>query len=378
MRLFIEPCDVLLFRDGKPFSAGDDHFARSLFPPLPRTFQGAVRAAVLARYGFDAAAAAPVIGDSDSCGSIKQMLGPFIARMDNGNVTELFPLPLDLGLSKINDSGRDHAVPPVRLKPRQLPGISTDLNLACLPWAATAARLETPRAYLDLDALAAHLAGEPLPDRSPVPEGDMVRVEVRTGIRRSHARHAAEEGQLYSVAFRRLQQNYGFTFDNDGIDGELADEGMLVLGGESRPARYRRIDARPSFPPNMLKAIRKSISEKRAFRLYLATPAIFGRGWLPQAIDAAAGYAGNLRGVPVKLVSAALGRYLPAGGWELRPSDGRAQQPRAIQRAVPAGSVYWFRTEAGADEVLEKLHFKCISDIDSQLGYGLSLIGGSD
>ncbi|MFN3533317.1 MAG: type III-B CRISPR module-associated Cmr3 family protein, partial [Candidatus Brocadia sp.] len=32
MKIFIEPNDVLMFRDGKPFSGGDDHYARSTFP----------------------------------------------------------------------------------------------------------------------------------------------------------------------------------------------------------------------------------------------------------------------------------------------------------------------------------------------------------
>ena len=39
----IEPLDVLLFRDGKPFSAGADHLARSVFPPFPSTFAGFIR-----------------------------------------------------------------------------------------------------------------------------------------------------------------------------------------------------------------------------------------------------------------------------------------------------------------------------------------------
>lgn len=48
MRIFIEPVDVLLFRDGRPFSAGEGHRARSLFPPTPNTMQGVVRSKILA------------------------------------------------------------------------------------------------------------------------------------------------------------------------------------------------------------------------------------------------------------------------------------------------------------------------------------------
>ena len=107
MRLFIEPSDVLLFRDGKPFSAGDDHAARSIFPPSPRTFQGAVRAAILSRHGFDMAKASSIIGDSNSYGRLQQMRGPFIARQSgNEDPQRLLPLPLSVGLTK--EIGRAH------------------------------------------------------------------------------------------------------------------------------------------------------------------------------------------------------------------------------------------------------------------------------
>ena len=46
-RLFLEPEDVALFRDGRSFDAGSDHRARSLFPPNPSTVLGALRSKLL-------------------------------------------------------------------------------------------------------------------------------------------------------------------------------------------------------------------------------------------------------------------------------------------------------------------------------------------
>ncbi|MER3417517.1 MAG: hypothetical protein C4297_15140, partial [Gemmataceae bacterium] len=45
--LILEQHDVWLFRDGRPFTAGEDIRARSLFLPTPFTVQGAIRARVL-------------------------------------------------------------------------------------------------------------------------------------------------------------------------------------------------------------------------------------------------------------------------------------------------------------------------------------------
>lgn len=44
----IEPFDVLMFRDSKPFSAGESLRARSVFPPTPYPFIGAFRSQILA------------------------------------------------------------------------------------------------------------------------------------------------------------------------------------------------------------------------------------------------------------------------------------------------------------------------------------------
>jgi CRISPR-associated protein Cmr3 len=43
MHLLLEAVDVWLFRDGRPFDAGSDHRADSLFPPYPSVMQGVIR-----------------------------------------------------------------------------------------------------------------------------------------------------------------------------------------------------------------------------------------------------------------------------------------------------------------------------------------------
>jgi len=358
-----------------PFSAGDDHNARSIFPPSPRTFQGAIRAAILSRYGFDADAAKPVMGDSDSYGKINRMLGPFVAFSNaKGDTTEFLPLPLDLGRPK---SGKDKDVI-IPIQPCSETHFKSDLEGICLPWAKTAARLTSRPSYLPVYAIYDYLAGR-LPSTDAIVVDEKVfSYELRTSIRRSHLRHAVEEGQLYSVSFIRMNSGFGFTYEIQGIDGELPEAGLLVLGGEARPAMYRRIKDRTSTPEQVIKAIEESILKSQRFKLYIATPAIFSRGWLPVSIDPDTDYRGNLNGIPVRLVSAVVGRPVPIGGWELRSGDAGRERPRAIQRAVPAGSVYWFETEAKPEDVIEKLHFQCISDSDNdrKIGFGLSLIGG--
>lgn len=53
MWLTINPLDVWMFRDGKPFTSGDSHIAQSLFPPSAFTIQGMLRWLLIEHSGVD-------------------------------------------------------------------------------------------------------------------------------------------------------------------------------------------------------------------------------------------------------------------------------------------------------------------------------------
>ena len=52
MWLNITPLDVTLFRDAKPFTAGEDTRAHSVFPPTPMPLAGAIKAKLIAEFFF--------------------------------------------------------------------------------------------------------------------------------------------------------------------------------------------------------------------------------------------------------------------------------------------------------------------------------------
>jgi CRISPR-associated protein Cmr3 len=123
MWLMISPVDVWMFRDGKPFTSGDNHIATSLFPPSAITVQGMLRSLYLnstkitwddynghsrgvkAQRSPDAIKAVKAVGSSDdnSLGSF-QMRGPYLARWDKDGkqVERFFSLPADVVASKRN------------------------------------------------------------------------------------------------------------------------------------------------------------------------------------------------------------------------------------------------------------------------------------
>ena len=134
--IFIEPTDVWLFRDGRPFSAGEEHTARSLFPPTPHTLQGAIRSLILGHsevpwhdfrtqrtdkakelgrmIGWPAYRKGRVEVRAD-LGRLK-MAGPFLARLEEGHVVRYTPLPADVVREK-KRAGRYFALRPARRLP---------------------------------------------------------------------------------------------------------------------------------------------------------------------------------------------------------------------------------------------------------------------
>src|SRR5688572_9522945 len=89
MWLCVEPMDVLMFRDGKPFTGGDAHYATSVFPPLPTTMQGALRGRILADHGRGLPAVDRLL--QDDYGAMR-LAGPFPYTRHDGL---LLPAPHD-------------------------------------------------------------------------------------------------------------------------------------------------------------------------------------------------------------------------------------------------------------------------------------------
>jgi CRISPR-associated protein Cmr3 len=350
MKLFLTPVDVWLFRDGRPFDAGDDHYARSLFPPYPSVIQGAIRSHHLVVKGVnlqDKQAIVHAVGTADDFGALR-MRGPFIARRQaNGRgIVRYFPLPAD-------------AVPH-----------SADCVQAALPQSAAARRVSTnfdshlplllfPRLdqpvkqalgnWLDEAQLMEYLDGKPV---SPIRAETLFVLEHRYGIGLESAARAAKEGLLYAAEFVRPAEGVGLYVEVSGFDGWPA-QGVMRIGGEGRAARFEQVAA-PDWPtpPDPL---------PRRFKLYFASPTYFEGGWRPR--DWSRFFDGQ-----VLLQAVALSRYEVRGGFDW--ANG-LQKP--ARRYVPAGSVYYFECQ-GEARLRPDLVQNAITDYGAQIGFGQVIV----
>lgn len=394
MRIFIEPMEPLLFRTGRPFTAGENNFAETIFPPTPETLQGALRAMIAVQWGkaqedkartideiFNADAVVRLIGrrvkDRNVYGRFR-IIGLTLGRRTQKGVEQLFPPPAHITQATVDEAGKQVSLL-VKLKPEsRLPGTSNipngkQLLFPELDGKKMAAKAEDVSRWLTLHGLRTILKGD-IPQ-----EGDLVAVddiyarESRLGIGMNNATKTTEEGYLYQVQMIRMQPGFGFVVDiqlgeeqygaselprseqrTDGLETppELAflKEGWLTLGGEQRAARFEVLRSEHITEE-------QDISQTKHGRLlYFATPAYFEHGWLPAN-------PGTLSAEPI---TAAIHRYQSIGGWFLNPANAGGSG-KITRRCVPAGSVYFFDTPVTVTQPL--------TDYGWQIGYGIAYAG---
>lgn len=376
MKLFIEPNDVLMFRDGKPFSGGDDHFARGTCPPPPSTIYGAFRSHILSSIWseFDSFAESDSdnipenvrreIGTPQALGTLK--LGQcLLARREGGNgVQPIYPLPRDV-LQLKGETKKTMFV----LKPEDYSSkiIKTDLPLGlCYMWYPIEAALEQGTGYLPQYEMERYLLGD-TPQKF-VDQEDIFDFEDRTGIRKNKFSRSVTTGGLYSVGYFRFQKDAGFAIKIDGTN-ILAEHGIIRLGGDHRSAYY----SPTSWSDISTEQIQKLVLKNSIFKIILISPAIFKNGWLPAGIDAKT-MEGKINDVDIRMIGACLGKPVGIGGFDIVK-----KMPKAIKRAVPSGSVYLFELKGNdVEKLFNNIWLKSLSDERMNEGFGISLIGGID
>jgi len=416
MWLWLEPLDVLLFRDSRPFAGGESHRARSLFPPNPLTFQGAIRALLLSRElagnGLSFADYRRFLrskalgreedianlknletivsrwGDATSFGSLR-LRGPFIAKRGPEGLEVFFPLPLDVFLlADVSAKEREPALlAPLEHTWKEPPSFNGPWIPSLMPlW--TLKEVEEATGYwLTIEGMKGYLLGED--GQRWLSEGRTIYSrEPRFGIKIQRGTRTVEQGMLYMAEFIRLKRRAGFLLELGAEQGEdllrpLGDSGLLALGGEGRAARYERLSENPlrEVKENLKERLKANSEGKPLLKLYLAMPAVFRNGWKPDFLNR--DLCGTVNGVEIRLIAAAVGKPLHLGGWDL--ALGR---PKPLRRAVPPGSVYYFQIENGDADSLEKavdaFHFTTElqgSATDGSLrelaniGFGLTLVG---
>lgn len=359
MQLFLKPNDTFFFRDGKPFTRGEQSEGYSIETPFPSTVMGALRTAYIAFYGDIAQFAndqmKSVIGTKQSLdGASIHIKGVFLGRSED---SLYYPTPRDLVSEKKSQDPR------LYLLSLESPSDAFTSNAelpALLTWKDSKKQVEHTDGYISCGNLRKYLRGETQDLMSE--ESNFIIDEPKVGITRNYKTLTAADGMLYRINMKRfVDSTLGFVVDVDGID-QVPKRALIKLGGEGKGFAYRKISQNTDPLSDGDRIILKDkVSASRKFKLYLVTHAIFDDGWFPKDLHP-----------DIELITAAVGNHVHVGGWDVAHS-----RPKSTYRAVPAGSVYYFQLTNGADvdKILNCLHYKNISDQRAQEGFGLAYIG---
>jgi len=366
MRLSLKPADTFFFRDGKPFSRGEQTEAEGIFPPMPSTVFGALRTAFISEKGwnvFENNGLKDAIGTKESYDDASLRLrGVFLGNEDIG---ALFPLPMDLVQEKYN---KDKAYLNILNKDSDEIISNSPLPRSLTNYLGPDVKVKYPHGdSLSIPYMIKYLQGQN-EGFIPISKADCIKREPKVGIARDGRSLTTREGNLYRVDMMRFEDGFQLIVDIEGLD---INKGLLKLGGENKPFLYE--ESKREFldlEDEERKEIIDKIEKSKRFKLYFATPAIFRKGWLPDWIRQDT-LEGKHNGIEMKLLTCSTGRYQNVGGWDMYK-----KRPKTMYRAVPAGSVYYFEILKGkAEEVFDILHYQNISDLNSQAGFGLVFVG---
>ena len=354
MIIQINPLDTIFFRDGKPFTMAEDTWSDTIFPPYPSVIYGAIRSAYFSEHIDELEKAG---NDNDLTKSLK-IKGIYYGI----GIDVYFPLPLDCVKEKNNNDKQ--------IKVTALTMGKNNSQNNCLTEYLLSDKNERKVENVPDGLIRKSMFQKYLDDASESFQiqkiNDYVISEPKVGIGRSAATHSIEESKLYRVGMKRLEGKSGvrlsIVVDFEGLD--LPENGLIKLGGEGKAANYKKyknnisVDA-PKFEQN----------EKR-FKMILTTPAIFTNGWLPSWIDKKT-LEGDYNGLKLKLLTAAIGKPINIGGFDMK-----AKRPKAMFKAVPAGSVYYFKiAEGDIRKIISLFHQKAISDVYPEQGFGIAYVG---
>ena len=263
--------------------------------------------------------------------------------LGEGDRSLYYPTPRDLVAEK---KSQDTKLYPLSIASQNDTFSSNAKVSTLLTWNNSKVQVEHAGGYVSSDNLRKYLLGDTQCLRSE--RSDFITDEPKVGITRDHKTRTAAEGMLYRINMKRFtDSNLGFVVDVDGID-RLPKSALIKLGGEGKGFTYSNTcQETDPLSDDDLKTLRNRVRACGKFKIYLATPAIFDNGWCPKRL---------LQDIQdIELITAAVGNYVAVGGWDVAQ-----HRPKETYRAVPAGSVYYFRLSDGADvdAIIDALHYR--------------------
>lgn len=343
--------DTLFFRDGKPFSMGDDSFAEGVFPPSPSVIYGALRSAYISQ-NLDKKSLEELIEESEALEIIDLHYD-----LDNEDV---FPMPLDYVKPKDEEK--------VAIPLNELYNVVSNSNQNIL--FGSDRYVEPVRDGLfSLTSMESYL-NDDREEHEIYSWNNILEDEEKFGNKRDNSTRgtSGDDGGLYRVSMKRPHKydkegyfrELGFivTYRFIDNDNEKIIPGVIKLGAEGKTVLIEEIEAPISFSTTG--------EDNNKFKILIQTPTFVTS---INKLEKLEEYLKN-NGISVKMDASIVGKPVNIGGWDIKE-----KRPKSMLKAIPAGSIFHYTilTEgklfSDVDEILTS--FKYISEFRNKQGFGL-------
>jgi len=360
MIIKISAFDTLFFKDGKPFSMGENSWADGIFPPPPTVIYGALRTAFFMQnpHLIDKAG---LEDDPTNKLTIKKVL--FLINDDY-----YVPLPHDCVKLKDNVGSKNNSNEAFKLTLIENKFISSNRNKFLFSSNKKAEVENIDDGIIPINKFFNYLTN----DRDTVffsQISDYITYEPKTGIGRNNStRTTADNSKLYHVNMVRTEkikknstpQKIDLIVEFENL--ELSNNGRFKFGAEGKLIHYTEYKNEQT-----LNLTVDNISGN-ILKIYLLTPAIFNNGWYPELEKNKL-----LTGNKFELLAATVGKPLNLGGFDMK-----TKTPKTMFKAVPQGAVYIFRTDKDIKDIAALINGKSISEQKANEGFGICFAGGAN
>ncbi len=304
----IQALDTLFFRDGKPFSMGEETTIETKLIPFPSVFWGAIFTRLL-------------VDEKVKKADIEKLSIGRIFLYDEKNHRFLLPAPADLFTDKENNIYTE------RYQEIKEEVVSNNISTKYIVMPQKdVKRIEN--SFIDVYSFVPYMKQFDN-DIAVFKIDEILTTETKIGIKRDNSTNTNEDGNLYRIPMLRFNEGWSYLVEYE-LEGDLKLEknGILKLGGEGKTVNFTE------YKDAILKITQEVFVEKdEFFKIYASSPLILNSfdfiSWTKL-------FNSHLKNW--ELVSVCNSAPLSIGGWDLKE-----RKPKKMKKALPAGSVFVFK-----------------------------------
>ena len=316
--------DTLFFRDGRPFTMGEDSWANTVFPPYPSTIYGMLRSLYFEKH-LDKFHQAEKENDPTKDIEITDFVLQLECLENTNKPERIYPLPLDMVYYKELQNEKEEMIfVQLKLFPNNKDYSTNELDCKLLPpknLQDKKIRNTNGEYYITKSDFDKYLSNKDLTSIKPIKLSKHLTKEPKIGISRN--RFDMTDKKLYRIDQIRpetLKDKLYFIVEYKTPN--MPDTNRFKrLGGEGKLVYIEDYSNRENHKDKTMPAID---GEYQIAKMYLATPAI-----KPEE---------TIKDYEIEIVAAVTGKPQYIGGWNMKDNE-----PRPMYAATPAGSVFYLK-----------------------------------